>query len=327
MAIVKCPECGGVVTDTVNQCVHCGCKYTVCKECGAIVKEGAQSCQNCGCQFTQTIVQPVAKTQPATDSSKIRTPQEVITMCKQDKYGGNIIGNESLEVILVLLNFALGLFLIIKSIVYGGSLSGYEPYMDMLKIVCIAIAVSSCIKYAWKQLQAACMPKIIWDWSKKREVDLSSVIENSLKANYDEMPAIYANHQSNSTITLAAAMAYGKKSALDSESVWKRIFIVALKWTSVIFLAMFVYDTLRNIAIAKLFLGEEYKFDFEYVEKWMHAVVWLLCCIASICATKIIGNTELKAARELVREEFPVAYETYKQTTKDAFYLKDINRL
>ena len=53
MAMVKCPNCGEMISDRASECVHCGCKlnnFTVqCPECGIYVSEDLKVCPKCGC--------------------------------------------------------------------------------------------------------------------------------------------------------------------------------------------------------------------------------------------------------------------------------------
>lgn len=53
MALIMCPECGGQVSSTAKQCVHCGCKYSVCPECGRIYKGDIAKCSDCGFQISE----------------------------------------------------------------------------------------------------------------------------------------------------------------------------------------------------------------------------------------------------------------------------------
>lgn len=52
MALIKCEECGQMVSDKASACPHCGCpvkRPLVCPECGDTVSEGDSYCQKCGC--------------------------------------------------------------------------------------------------------------------------------------------------------------------------------------------------------------------------------------------------------------------------------------
>lgn len=72
MALIKCPECGGQVSDKSEKCIHCGAiliqkekKY--CPDCGAELEEGMDTCPKCGCPIknaveTETVPQQVEVT-------------------------------------------------------------------------------------------------------------------------------------------------------------------------------------------------------------------------------------------------------------------------
>ncbi|MBQ7376783.1 MAG: zinc ribbon domain-containing protein [Clostridia bacterium] len=51
MAVIKCPECGGQISDTVKQCIHCGCKIIRCSECKTISVGERECCPCCGYSF------------------------------------------------------------------------------------------------------------------------------------------------------------------------------------------------------------------------------------------------------------------------------------
>ncbi len=65
MALIKCEECGQMVSDKASACPHCGCPVKVpmvCPECGEAVTEGDSYCQKCGCPLDHT-PQPQAEEQ------------------------------------------------------------------------------------------------------------------------------------------------------------------------------------------------------------------------------------------------------------------------
>jgi len=48
MTLIKCSECGGMISDTATMCPHCGAPVIKCKECGRILSEGSSMCPYCG---------------------------------------------------------------------------------------------------------------------------------------------------------------------------------------------------------------------------------------------------------------------------------------
>ena len=55
MALIKCPDCGKMISSRALQCPNCGCPVVVekpkmvCPECGEAISEGDSKCPNCGC--------------------------------------------------------------------------------------------------------------------------------------------------------------------------------------------------------------------------------------------------------------------------------------
>ena len=61
MALIKCNECGQIVSDKAEACPHCGCpveKPMACPECGQVVNVGDTYCLKCGCPLGQENNQP-----------------------------------------------------------------------------------------------------------------------------------------------------------------------------------------------------------------------------------------------------------------------------
>lgn len=52
MALIKCTECGEMISDKATACPHCGApieKMIKCEDCGAEYSADAEMCPNCGC--------------------------------------------------------------------------------------------------------------------------------------------------------------------------------------------------------------------------------------------------------------------------------------
>lgn len=55
MALVKCIECGNIVSNEATKCPHCGISFESflkCPECGYFIMYGNNTCSNCGCPIT-----------------------------------------------------------------------------------------------------------------------------------------------------------------------------------------------------------------------------------------------------------------------------------
>ena len=81
MGIRICPECGGKVSDSRNECIHCGYVFPVtrqCPDCGENIEENAKVCPECGYAFeveqtTRVATANVAPTVQTSESTVERT--------------------------------------------------------------------------------------------------------------------------------------------------------------------------------------------------------------------------------------------------------------
>ena len=54
MAMITCPNCGGLISDKAKKCIHCGKSFDegtkrICVECGAELEDNVTECSECGC--------------------------------------------------------------------------------------------------------------------------------------------------------------------------------------------------------------------------------------------------------------------------------------
>lgn len=58
MALIKCSECGNMISDKSESCVHCGAPMELkenlipCPECSALIEDTAEKCTKCGFPLT-----------------------------------------------------------------------------------------------------------------------------------------------------------------------------------------------------------------------------------------------------------------------------------
>ena len=74
MALIKCDECGQMVSDKAMSCPHCGCpieKEVTCPECGNIIENGLTMCNNCGFDIQDESVskQPSSNQEVSSDAN------------------------------------------------------------------------------------------------------------------------------------------------------------------------------------------------------------------------------------------------------------------
>ena len=73
MALTKCMECGGLISDTAKSCPHCGAPIVKCSECGKILPANAETCPYCGTRQAVTYeeVKLPVKYQEANDKQSV----------------------------------------------------------------------------------------------------------------------------------------------------------------------------------------------------------------------------------------------------------------
>lgn len=73
MPLIKCEDCGQMVSDRASTCPNCGApivKRVLCEECGSQIPSGATLCPTCGCP-----VLPIANVAPASVAQTPMQPQ------------------------------------------------------------------------------------------------------------------------------------------------------------------------------------------------------------------------------------------------------------
>lgn len=76
MALIKCPECSGQVSDKAKNCPHCGFGIVTCGECGAVVADPVEACSACGFLEAETQSQVVP---PTACESEIQSGGDAVT--------------------------------------------------------------------------------------------------------------------------------------------------------------------------------------------------------------------------------------------------------
>ncbi len=89
MALIKCPECGGEISDKADHCVHCGCHIIVCPECGQAAIADSEVCTNCGMKLVRT-PQTDGQEQPQSENA-FQTADNFQKIWESENSGGKMI--------------------------------------------------------------------------------------------------------------------------------------------------------------------------------------------------------------------------------------------
>ena len=135
MALIKCPECGNSISNTVAQCVHCGCKIRSCPECGEVYNiETIDVCSACGYVFSHKNASTGAKNLTVSD---VATDWIVENRKKETK-------RKPLLIIALLLG--LSTIAILGFWKYGNPLEALANY-TFIKFLTIIFSVVSAVLY------------------------------------------------------------------------------------------------------------------------------------------------------------------------------------
>jgi hypothetical protein len=91
MAMIKCPNCGEMISDKATKCVHCDFVLEVkakkiCKECGAELEDGAKICSNCGCPVEdEPVVEQASAIEPGISTTESKEIPADATIQSSDK--------------------------------------------------------------------------------------------------------------------------------------------------------------------------------------------------------------------------------------------------
>lgn len=72
MALTKCMECGGLLSDTAKSCPHCGAPIIKCNECGKLLPAESEVCPHCGTR-QQIVFEEVKSIVKTSDSNLPQT--------------------------------------------------------------------------------------------------------------------------------------------------------------------------------------------------------------------------------------------------------------
>ena len=87
MALIKCPDCGKMISSRALQCPNCGCPVVVekpkmvCPECGEAISEGDSKCPNCGCPSTMFETAPISSLNNESSPIAQEKAEHIIYIC------------------------------------------------------------------------------------------------------------------------------------------------------------------------------------------------------------------------------------------------------
>ena len=232
MALLKCPECGGSVSSTVNKCIHCGYEFSVCPSCQTIVDRNAKFCPECGSpvESVQNQIDPVINQGP------IYEPQAEHRYIEEDEKPEFPLLEDLVKNIrkpagyyifrtFNIMAFVMGMIFIVIFIL--GAIVGLIQVSLMTEITvtleCLIFMFLSSILFGisdfWSSIEKFFLISGIKKWSKQLNVNLVDVIKSG-EREYNES----YKHDKN-----MAAFAYAYRDETTSQSPVKPLILAIFK--------------------------------------------------------------------------------------------------
>ncbi|MBE6635479.1 MAG: zinc ribbon domain-containing protein [Ruminococcaceae bacterium] len=244
MAVIVCPECGEKISDTVKNCIHCGCKINLCPECGGISVGDANSCPTCGYVWKSENEDGKSKktdvnlkeTTDVYDRWRSENPIRVV-------YGTKAINTIAFAGSLIFIGLAfLKMFLDINNdnfiLKFSGSLSG-------VKTLLIFSAVMAGLRVLLNKMRSHIAACDMSAWLRMNKINAESIVNSTLELKFSNMTidSLEQYHIATELVLEGATYAENKK-AISKD----RILLLtnaAIEIISIIFVAMFAISNVE----------------------------------------------------------------------------------
>lgn len=186
MAVLNCPECGGIVSSTTDRCVHCGCKFVVCPECGAASKAGEERCAACGYAFaTETETVGFDQSAEAVNKAVEEDRGPKLPLCKDIQENWMNIERPTISKVLhrvdlffmVLYIVAIAMFVIgMFGVSFKSIINLFDPSIPLgISAILFVISMPFAESDLFDAIAKLVDVKKFWNWNKSMGHDLSAM--------------------------------------------------------------------------------------------------------------------------------------------------------
>lgn len=313
MAIINCPECNGKLSDTVQQCIHCGALIIVCQECKSAYVKGTKNCSACGFEFKTELKSSTTKTETEKDlqqESKVdknKTPTAGQLHYDVRKYYSKLSFSDFIDIVIGGIPHLIYIGAIIRLVYWTDNLSTYESALsDITTLLLIAFGINVAITVFSiinkKQELQRCI-----DYTQNRKIDLLYSAEQTLNMNLSKMNTKQLKEQSSGMTAIINADIYSKKQSAQSAFTFWSIFKISCSAIGNLFLFLFLR---HNIIVYMQTELSNHNGNFE-IENW-----WMLAIVVATVVIKILYGVSVKKEaknqrRNWVKEKLPNRLEIY----------------
>ena len=311
MAIILCPECQGKISDTVNQCVHCGAKITVCRECGSVYTANVETCTNCGFVF-QSKVKVEKKEIKVPSANELTESWYQSSPLSKIAFKKNKVIKRVMDALLIIafIIITLGCF------VLDGYFSESNMYIFGVYICMILLGVFTILGTIFDGIKVYLSRNAFSKWCSNKKIGINTVILPSLKTNFDALSTSEAKIELKALKMCVETSFHTYDYANRYNAVAVRVFETLIECVAHVLLLSFFF---KNIDI--LF---EYGLKLSAIENWSLLIISLVLLLVSGVLATVAENSEEKVRSQWFCKNFPAYSELYnKYITKQDDYLID----
>lgn len=276
--MIKCPECGGEISDKADRCVHCGCNIVVCPECGQAVAN-SEFCPNCGMKLApaprtneQEQLQTENAFQTADNVQKLWESENSAgkIVAKVLKYGGLVFHIISV-IVLVFGAISLSEWVAGAKSPDGatGAIFGVGDLRDKLHTMIVCLAVLETLSHLSGIVEKCFLPYQYSLWFTRRHIAAKDLLKGR-----DELDANVMTNKDAKSFTGQETMKKGLFWAENSREKTKelvfRAIIALLAVLGEIFVAIVLQENLDAYLSSVLISG---KFEFQYINLIVAVVI------------------------------------------------------
>lgn len=320
MAIISCPECQGKISDTVNQCIHCGAKIKICAECKSVYTDQVKTCSNCGYVFDDTDFAVSSETK-----AEVKNSKELVSKWKNNVPFINVAFG-----FWNFLELGSSLFLLLAILKLTGwsdpfeadsVLSGIKTYLVFAVVFFMVGASENLFAPSLKGMMMS-------NWCRSNGLNLKTAIINGIQTDFDAIPTKDAETELDYLGQCIKAEFYTNENASRSKLMGFRIASLAASLVPAILLYSFLTKNVEIYMRAELMKSDILNipgFEFSMIENW-----WLVIAAAVIYIVivpmlkKYVKSIEEAAIESWFVQSFPeheALYQKYGKASGVEVYL------
>lgn len=310
MAIIVCPECGEKISDTVKQCVHCGAKITVCPECGKIHTGNVSVCTECG----------FAIEKPLNNTVECNTSKEVMENWSKSGFINKYVYSNYINLGLAAVTFLFFVIAVIRLIVWNDIFISAKV-LSTINTLLVFFVIFYIIRSTYSNLCEHIKTIMVALWCRQNNINLDSIISNTLKMDFDSMTVEAAGEMLGSSEWCCRAAAYSRNIWLRTNMKKYGAIKIILSSITSIFIAIFC-STNAEIYVGVKVLSASFKFSM--IEGWWALIVAAVSFIINYFLGQYIERVQEEGTLKDIEQNLPEllhAYKSYVSPEEMANYL------